>query len=63
MRDTPNKITPEIKRKFVPFRCPNCNGFTTVTHQRLPCPVCKARGYVVIDQETGIPVDNNNYEK
>ena len=51
------------KQRFVAQKCPNCNGYTTVTFKRLPCPVCRAKGFLIIDQETGVTVDDENNEK
>jgi len=45
------------KLRFVPTKCPNCNGWGTVTNNRIPCHSCGGRGIVVIDQETGLVVD------
>lgn len=49
-------MTEEPKIRFLPIRCPNCNGYGTVTSKRLTCHSCKGKGFVVIDQETGLAV-------
>ena len=53
----------DIKLRFQPFKCPNCNGYKTVSYGKYPCPTCKARGFLVIDQKTGLPVldDDDHY--
>lgn len=43
--DTPiQKITP----KFVPIKCPVCNGFGTVNFGRLTCKACQGEGYIKV---------------
>lgn len=49
MKDPINKI--EIK--FIPFKCPNCNGYGTVGYARKVCHSCKGRGTILVNQETG----------
>lgn len=34
--------------KYIPFRCPVCNGFGTVSHKKITCHACEGKGYVVI---------------
>jgi RecJ-like exonuclease len=59
-------IDNDNKVRFLPFKCPNCNGYGEVGKiDRHICPVCIGTGIVVIDQETGKFVkndDNKNYE-
>lgn len=43
--------------RFTPIKCPICNGFGTVKHGQLICNSCSGKGFVVIDQETGLPVE------
>jgi len=50
------------KARFIPFKCPNCNGYKTTSYGKMPCLVCKQRGFIVINQETGFPVDDDDYE-
>jgi DnaJ-class molecular chaperone len=45
--------------RFLPFRCPNCNGYGTVTKERVKCHTCNGKGMVVVDQETGKPIDDS----
>lgn len=42
-----------IEAKYIPFKCPVCNGFRTVSFQKIPCDACKAKGFILINQETG----------
>lgn len=48
--------------RFQPLKCPNCNGYTTVSYGKRICPTCKGKGFIVIDQQTGLPVMNNDDE-
>lgn len=41
------------KIRFTPHRCPNCNGWGTVTYQKLQCHTCNGTGMVILNQETG----------
>jgi len=49
MKDAINNI----KVKYTPHRCPNCNGWGTVTYQKIKCHTCKGKGFIILDQETG----------
>ena len=49
--DTPNK--------FTPHRCVVCNGFGTLKYGEIKCQACKGLGYVVINNDTGLPVEQN----
>jgi DnaJ-class molecular chaperone len=51
-------MTNDFKPRFLPIKCPNCNGYGTVTYEKIECHSCKGRGIVVIDQETGLIVDD-----
>jgi DnaJ-class molecular chaperone len=51
------------KQRFVPFKCPNCNGYGTVSYGKRICPVCHGKGIVIIDQETGLPVNIDDDDK
>ena len=48
--------------RFSPTKCPVCNGFGTVKHGQLVCGACNGRGFVVIDQKTGLTVEHTNNE-
>jgi RecJ-like exonuclease len=54
-------MTDEI---FTVKKCPNCNGYTTVSFGKRVCPVCKGKGVLVIDNMTGkLVVDDDNENK
>lgn len=46
--------------RFVPFKCPNCNGYGTVSYGKKICQVCDGKGMVVIDQKTGLQVNDDD---
>jgi len=41
------------KIKYIAQRCPNCNGWGTVTYKKIKCHTCNGKGTIVINQETG----------
>jgi DnaJ-class molecular chaperone len=49
--------------RFVPHKCPVCNGFGTLKYGEKICQACKGSGFVVIDNETGLPVDGKTEGK
>jgi DnaJ-class molecular chaperone len=55
LNDTP---TP----RYVPFKCPTCNGFGTVTRERILCHGCKGKGYIIVDQMTDDKLNENKHE-
>ena len=46
------------EKKYVPFKCPNCNGYGTVSYGKKRCHACGGLGIVTIDQKTGLIVKN-----
>lgn len=44
-------------------KCEVCNGFGTLSYGKKTCHACNGKGYVVIDEETGMPVDRKKDEK
>ena len=38
-------------------KCEVCNGFGTLSYGKKTCHACKGKGYVVINEKTGMPVD------
>ena len=42
--------------RFTPIKCPTCSGYGTVSNERRICHGCRGRGFVVIDQQTGLPM-------
>lgn len=51
----------EENKPFTAQKCPNCNGYTTVSFGKRICPVCKGKGAVVIDNMTGKLVVDDDY--
>lgn len=45
---TPSK---ELKPRYIAQRCPVCNGFGTVSNQRVICHACKGKGFILIPVE------------
>ena len=45
--------------RFIPHRCVVCNGFGTLKYGTKTCQACHGRGYIVINSETGKPVEEN----
>jgi DnaJ-class molecular chaperone len=58
MNDCNSKDDP----RFLPFKCPNCNGYGTVSYGKHICKVCDGKGLVVIDQKTGLQVNDDDGE-
>lgn len=44
-------ITPVHDSPVFPFKCPVCNGWGTVSFNKLTCHACKGLGYVVISSK------------
>jgi DnaJ-class molecular chaperone len=42
--------------KFSAQKCPVCNGFGTLKYGQIKCQGCNGKGFVVINNETGLPV-------
>lgn len=49
-------------QKYSSQRCPVCNGFGTLKSGVLVCHGCKGKGFIVIDNKTGIPVERKTDE-
>lgn len=41
----------EITPTRIPYKCPVCNGFGTVTFKKVTCHGCHGKGYVLIDND------------
>jgi DnaJ-class molecular chaperone len=54
--------TEENPLKFSAQKCPVCNGFGTLKYGAKICQACKGRGYVVINNETGLPVEEGGMD-
>jgi len=46
----------EDSKKFTAQKCPVCNGFGTLKYGAITCQACNGSGFVVINNETGLPV-------
>lgn len=46
----------EENSSFSIHQCPVCNGFGTLSYGKKPCHACEGRGFIVIDEENGLPV-------
>jgi len=40
-----------VKASSIPFKCVVCNGFGTVSNQRIQCRACLGKGYLLIPAE------------
>ena len=48
---------------FSLHECVVCNGFGTLKYGSKVCQACKGRGYIVINNDTGEPVENGRMER
>jgi hypothetical protein len=48
--------TYQLKPLFIPFKCPNCLGHTTVSYGKQICPTCKGLGFIKV------PLEDDEYE-
>lgn len=55
MNDRLNDITPS----FTPVKCPVCNSFGTLKYGSVKCHGCNGKGFIVIDNRTGLPVESD----
>ena len=53
-------MTSKTKPRYIPFKCPNCNGYGTVSFGKQICRVCGGKGYIIIDQKTGLQVRDDD---
>ena len=44
-------IPANLKPKYFVQRCPVCNGFGTVSNQKLTCHACNGKGFIKIPVE------------
>jgi tRNA(Ile2) C34 agmatinyltransferase TiaS len=38
----------EAQPKYIPVRCPVCNGHMTVSYGKYPCKACNSRGWIAV---------------
>ncbi len=50
-------ISIKTEPNFIAQECPVCNGFGTLAHGTKLCYACNGRGYIVINNKTGLPVE------
>lgn len=43
--------------RYIAQKCPVCNSFGTLKYGSVVCHACQGRGYIVIDNKTGLPVE------
>jgi DnaJ-class molecular chaperone len=48
---------------FSTIKCVVCNGFGSLKYGSVVCHGCKGRGYVVINNKTGFPVEEIDRKK
>lgn len=48
---------------FTAVKCPVCNSFGTLQYGKKICHGCKGKGFIIIDNKTGLPVDIKEDEK
>jgi DnaJ-class molecular chaperone len=48
--------------RFVNQKCGLCNGFGTLKYGQIVCHACKGKGVVVVDQQTGVIVEQSREE-
>lgn len=53
----------QVPPKALPFKCPVCSGFGTVSKERTKCHGCNGRGWITIDNETGFPLEREKNEE
>lgn len=52
-----NDLVNENKTPFSALKCPVCNTFGTVTRERIKCHGCNGKGYIIVDNRTGLSVE------
>jgi len=38
----------EAEPKYIPMRCPVCNGHRTVSFGKYPCGACNSKGWIAV---------------
>ena len=60
---TDDEMKTKKKPRFIPFKCPNCNGYGSVSYGKRICNVCNGKGAIIVDQKTGLQVDDDDETK
>jgi len=55
-------MTTPTKPKYIPFKCPNCNGYGSLSYGKVECKPCGGKGIIIIDQKTGLKVEDDDDE-
>ena len=42
---------------YAAIKCPVCNSFGTLQYGKKVCHGCHGKGYIIIDNKTGLPVE------
>lgn len=51
MDNVPEVKVKTVKAKYTPFKCVVCNGWGTVSNQRVKCHACLGKGFLEIPVE------------
>ena len=44
-------------------KCPVCNGFGTLKYGSIKCHGCNGRGWITINNKTGLPVEERQIDE
>lgn len=55
--DTTSEKIIKICPRYIPMKCPVCNGHTTVNYGRQQCSACQGKGWI------GVPVEEEQGEE
>jgi DnaJ-class molecular chaperone len=44
---TSNNVAP----KYVPIKCPVCEGWGSFSHGKVPCKSCEGKGYILVEAQ------------
>ena len=53
----------EENSKYSIHKCGVCNGFGTLSYGKIVCHACTGKGYIVINENSGMPVERKRDEK
>lgn len=53
----------ENSNEYSSNRCPVCNGFGTVSNNKITCHGCGGYGFIIINNKTGFPVNLSEKKK
>lgn len=58
-----DRETTQIIPRFLNQKCGLCSGFGTLKYGTIVCPACLGRGIVVIDQQSGKIISQEDNDK